>query len=335
MRSIIWIILSLVLIGLAGFTWWKSNEEKKKMEAVSWDRRFAIKDQNSISKVILTKRGAESIVLEKNENAQWRLNGKYDVFPNAINNFLEVASNLSIQSIPPKSAYDGIMREFAAFGIKVQFFDPQGEIIKTYYVGGVTSSEEGLYALMEGSQQPYAVELGKSVANLRYRYDIKLDDWRDRYLFKTEAKDIKTLIVQFPFAAEESFRIENANSKYQLYDAKGIEDKTIDQLKLKKYLSAYGYIGTEAIENNNKDRDSISRLIPYMHITMVGTKGDTSSCAIYPINEQTGHLDLSKEFLTKGELFRLFANRNDGDFFLLQYVNLGAAAMGLSDLKKI
>lgn len=88
-------------------------------------------------------------------------------------------------AIPPKPSYDLIIRDFGSFGLKTQIFGKNDEILKTYYIGGVTNDESGVYFMMEGSKQPYVVSLNKGVSNIRARYDIAAIDWREKLYSKS------------------------------------------------------------------------------------------------------------------------------------------------------
>lgn len=326
-----YIIAALCLLGLILI--WTRYSKDDKMEKLTWDRKFAIDDAKLISKIVLTKKGSEPLVLSQNNN-KWTLNGKYDTYPSPVNNLLEALTKIQMSSIPPKNSYDEIIREFASYALKVQVFDIKGNALRVYYIGGVTDDESGVYMMMEGSKQPYVVKLPAGVSNVRARYDIDEIFWRDRSLFKLDPNQIKQINVIFPFYPQESFTIVNDKVQFVLKDSKGTIVKDVNNSLLKKYLTSYTEVGTESIENTNPERSQISTMTPYMKIAVTLQDGTERLVDIYPINEQTGRIDLSKEFLQGKTFFRMFGNRNDGEFFLLQYSQLGDLAYGLSDFFK-
>lgn len=324
-----YIIAALCLLGLILI--WTQYNNKGKMEKLTWDRKFAIDDVSSISKIILTKKGSEPLVLSHNNN-KWILNGKYDTYASPVNNLLEALTKIQMSSIPPKNSYDEIIREFASYALKVQVFDNNENVLRVYYIGGVTDDESGVYMMMEGSKQPYVVKLPAGVSNVRARYDIEEVFWRDRSLFKIDQNQIKQIKVIFPFYPQESFTVVQEKEQLFLKDYKENSVKDVNKSLLKKYLLSYAEVGTESIENTNPERSQISTMTPYLKIAVTLNNGSESVVDIYPINEQTGKIDLSKEFLQSKTFFRMFGNRNDGEFFLFQYSQLGDLAYGLSDL---
>lgn len=333
MKINIWTILFLVLVALGLGLWWRSYSERKTKEASIWDRDFAVKNVDEIDKIILTKRGSESIVLQRKEK-NWELNSKFDVHPNVISNLLDAIRNVSMVAIPPKPSYDLIIRDFGSFGLKTQIFGKNDEILKTYYIGGVTNDESGVYFMMEGSKQPYVVSLNKGVSNIRARYDIAAIDWREKALFKVVPENIQSVQVDFPFDHQESFKITSRSEKFDLTDLNGNLQKIKDPTTIVRYVNSFSNIGFEAFENTNPERSLISTMTPFMKIKLTTKTMKEIVCDFYPINESTDKLDLSREFLNKGDFFRMFVNRNDGDFILLQYSQLGDASFSLSDFTK-
>jgi hypothetical protein len=75
-------------------------------------------------------------------------------------------------------------------------------------------------------------------------------------------------------------------------------------------------------------RSLISTKIPWCRIAIKSTNlPDSLILSFYPINEEKEEpIDLSPEYLASKKFFRLFVNRSDGDFLLLQ-INQASAVL--------
>ncbi len=329
------ILISFIVLASASWFLWRKINPKSTIDTA--DRKFAIEDARDIHKIFLAKRGADPITLERKQDI-WYVNGKYRVFKSPINNLLDAMTGLSIKSIPPKSAYEGIMKDLAEVGLKVEIYGKNDEKLKTYYIGGVTNDETGVYFLMDGYRQPYIMHLNKKQSNIRHRYDIALDDWRDRSLVPLDPAEITGVEVSYPYQPESSFVIRQIENSYKL-SIPGSSDQHLDGVKskfLRSYIENLCIAQTENFQNRNPERNEIAQMIPFCRIAAGRTGGqDSLIVSLYPINEETEKpVDLSPEFLNRKKFFRFFANRSDGDFLILQIQQISSILRNLEEMKK-
>ncbi|MDQ3141036.1 MAG: DUF4340 domain-containing protein [Bacteroidota bacterium] len=328
------LILVFIFLGLGGISWYFLNSRQTTHSNGSLDRHFAIKDIDNVQKIFLAKRGSSPITLEKNDGI-WYVNGKYKAFPSAIKNLLEVMQHVSMASIPPRPAYEEIMKEFAAFGLKVEAYAAGNKHLKTYYIGGVTNDESGVYFLMDKSVQPYIMHLASTNSNIRYRYDLQLEDWRDRSLFALHESDIQSIKLEYPFHPESSFELLRNKKKFNLVKNGMAQELSILNDPLIQLLPRqFEQVGTEAFENKNPEKETISKIKPYCTIDIELVERERVVVNLYPINEETNEVDMSKDFLVKSSFFRFYAARNDGDFFLVQLRQLSKIMLKYEDFVK-
>ena len=91
-----------------------------------------------------------------------------------------------------------MVSNLATEGIKVEIYDRQDELIKTYYVGGAPPDERGTYMMLEGFEQPYVAHIPGWDGNLRFRYNLVGDEWRSRILFPGELEEIESVSIAYP-----------------------------------------------------------------------------------------------------------------------------------------
>ncbi|NOT37968.1 MAG: DUF4340 domain-containing protein [Saprospiraceae bacterium] len=312
------LILLVIFALLGGLSYYLIKNKSTKTNIDTWDRNFAVKNSEEITKVFLSQKNGNNILLTKNGN-HWIINNKYKVFPNTMQHLLNLLQNIKVNSIPHKNAYSVIMNEFASIGIKVEVYEGE-EKTRTYYVGGVTEDESGLYCLMEGSEQPYIMKDNKAPANLRVRFDIKEVDWRDRSVFSVKTDEISKIKIDYPRNKSMGFTISKNDKSFQLTDS---DNKNIDIKNskiIKNFLSEFEPIQAEAIVNDHRAIDSINNLVPYVSYEIHSKNQATPlQLKLYPVNENVETpVDLREEFLNRKNFFRFYVVRSDGDFLLLQ-----------------
>ncbi|MEP7197573.1 MAG: DUF4340 domain-containing protein [Saprospiraceae bacterium] len=331
------LFLFLLFIALAGSSYYLYKYQNSKANSTSPDRDFAVKDVEGISKIFLGQKNGQNVLLTR-QGDHWIVNNKYRVFPNTMHYLLDAIQNLKVNSIPNKAAYESIMKEMASIGIKVEIYDKKNELMKTYYVGGVTEDEIGLYCLMEGANQPYIMFVNKVPANLRTRFDIAEIDWRDRSLFNVVSSEIESVIVDYPYAHNKGFKILCSDNNYRLFDSNNnpIQDPNINSRIIKTYVDAFEGIQAEAITNQHRAKDSINQIKPYISYSLkLKNKLDTVKLKIYPCPlEGEDAINLDKKFLDEKVFFRFYSLRNDGDMLLFQQSQIQGIFYDLQELIK-
>ncbi|MBK9631375.1 MAG: DUF4340 domain-containing protein [Saprospiraceae bacterium] len=334
-RTFYLIALLFVVLGFA--SWWLITRSDKKVSSNTADRQFAIENEDDIHKIFMVRKGGQAIQLEKKEGV-WYVNDRYIAFLNPIQNLMYALTKVSVKSIPPKAAYEVIMKDLSEVGLKVEIYGKDQEKLKTYYVGGVTDDETGVYFLMEGSRQPYIMYLDKKVANVRQRYELALDDWRDRALIPLRPEDISGIKVEYPYEPERSFIIEQTENKYKLISIAHPESNTemVKSKFLRSYVDNIPLAMIEAYKNTHPAKTQISAKTPYCRIS-VARQGvvDSFFVNLYPVNEeQEEPVDLTPEFLKQRKFFRFFANRSDGDFLIMQIQQIDMILKDYQDMIK-
>ena len=309
-----WLLAALFLLLGAGAYYALQQKKNQTGTHVSPDMDFAVKHPEEITKIFIADRGGRTVTLERMDG-YWLYNGKYKARPTAVQTLLETVASLNVLYIPPKVAEDAMVKSLASEGIKVEIYGKGGERIKTYYVGGVTNDERGTYMIMEGAEQPYMVHVPTFIGQLRVRYMLGDDNWRDRAVFADKAADIQSLAIEYPQQKSESFRIEKSDGEQ--YNVKPMFSTTApSQLPQKKgvaegYLLQFENLGAEGFETSNPLRDSVTALVPFAIVTLKKTDGSEKQARFWPVSIQ--HRP------TTGEPFvvRYFTDLNNGESFLL------------------
>ena len=311
-RTLLMVVLFLVM---GGTVWYfLANKKKQAGSYVSWDMDFAVKNTDNIGKIFIADRTGNTVTLEQ-KGKVWQYNGKHPARPSAVQTLLETISQVNVLNIPPNGAVPVMVKEMAAAGIKVEIYDLDGKNIKTYYVGGVTNDERGTVLMMEGSEQPYMVHIPGFIGQIRMRFLLRDDDWRDKAIFREKPEEIQSVSVEYPQRKNESFKLEKTGEA--AYDVQPYFSTTTAMRSPQRkgvaeaYLVQFEQMVAEAFETQNPLRDSVKALVPFVIVTMKKTDGQEKKLRFWPVDVETGRD--GKNFVS-----RYFTDVNNEDFMLTQ-----------------
>lgn len=324
--TLILLFLFLVLGGAA--IWYLYQPEDEKTTLAGADRRFAVEDISQVHKIFIADREGNRSTLER-QGKHWVYDGKYKARPTVMEPLLEAIQRIQVRYKPPKAAVDNMVRALATQGLKVELYDKSNKLIKAYYLGGATADERGAFAIIEGADQPYVVDLPAWEGNITVRYSRRGDEWRDKMLFAHELEDIQSVAIEYPRQRNESFRLEAGSDGYEVkpfYDITPEIRRPYREGSAETFLMTFEKLSAEEFVNNHSDRDSILQLLPFSIITLVTKQGDTTQVKLYPVIPETYVTQdvQTGEFVRAGggEIERYYANLNEQDLLIAQHLLL-------------
>lgn len=326
------LILLLLFLFLGGATFWYLNsdsEMESKMTVLQSERDFAVPAEE-VHKIFIADREGEKTTLER-RNGYWQYNGKWRANRFVMESLLDAIGRIQMKYKPPVASLDLMIKDLATQGIKVELYDKRNNLLKAYYVGGGTADERGTHIMLEGANQPYVGHLSGWEGNLRFRFNKKGLEWRDKTVFSYEVEDIKAVSVEYPLQKNKSFKLEKKGKEYNIEPFYDITPKTNHAYKIgsaEVYLEGFENLGAEAFENENEIRDSISQLEPFSIVTLTDVKGNTKEMRLHPIYPKDA-VDLETgKVIPAGGVERYFANLSNGDFMLIQHRVFGKVLWG-------
>ncbi|TAK37100.1 MAG: DUF4340 domain-containing protein [Saprospiraceae bacterium] len=317
MKKNYWLIIIFLLLG--GLTTWYFLDGKSGTSSsnLGWDRNFKVEDPGEIQKIFIAKRNGITTTLER-QGDHWMVNGTYKASPNVMENLLKTMTQLELKYVPPAAAISNIVSELGARGIKVEIFNKAGEKIKAYYVGGVTADARGTYMIQEGSEQPMVMALPMMDGQIRTRYDLTGDSWRDRTVFSYQPKDISAVSIEYPMQRNKSFKLKRVGNSFEVtpfYDNTPVINRPVDKSSVEAFLMGFKSLVAENFVNESTKKDSLSRLVPFSVISVTDSKGEqriASLTQMYRIDAATGE--------RKADIVeRYHAFVNSGDLMLVQH----------------
>lgn len=316
------LILSALVLLLGSLAAWYLFSGKGNSTVAGNDRQFAVKETENIQKIFLADRKGNTTTLERKADS-WIYDGKWQVRETAIKNLLEAIRNVEMMYKPSTAAVPNMVKSLASEGIKVEIYDRQNRLMKSYYVGGATADETGTYMILEGAEQPYVTYIPGWTGNLRYRYSLQGEDWRDRTVLAFDPENISSVSVEYPKQQNQSFILEKKGSQYQVkpfYELTPVIRKPYRDRSAESYLTGFVQLGAEAFENNNPVRDSIAQLVPFAIVRLKDAEDRETEVRFHPIFLQNKYQDVqSGQYLNAPPVERYYAEvPTTGDFFLVQ-----------------
>jgi hypothetical protein len=309
-----------VVLGLLAFLLLKQSGPKSTLTGA--DRKFAVSNINDVHQVFIADRSGNTTTLER-KDGYWLYNGQWKTRPTAISNLLDAIEKIDILYKPSQAAVPNMVKSLAAQGIKVEIYDRNQKLLKAYYVGGATPDETGVFIIMEGAEEPYVGYIPGWTGNLRYRYSMKGDDWRDRSLLAFNPEQITSVTVDYPKQQNKSFVLSKMNQQYEvkpLYDYAGANVKTYRERSAESFLVGFEKLAAEAFENNNPARDSIARQLPFVIISVTDDQGNKAEARFHPIFNNDLYQDPKTGLYSENPLAeRYYVDVvSSGDFMLVQ-----------------
>ena len=181
--------------------------------------------------------------------------------------------------------------------------------------------------MLAGSGQPYDIDIMGWQGTLRPRFMMEEEDWRDRSVFTTKAKDIQSVSVEYfnEKTKHHSFKIDlNDKGEYAIapLHTANKETKTLGQPvkgKILHYLKGYEATVAENFINTFSKRDSIIQTIPFCQIKLTDKKGKIKDVKLFPIPVEIETSANDGQLLRK-EVERYHASiDDDADFMLVQH----------------
>jgi hypothetical protein len=315
------IILLILLLGLCALAWWAYQRNAGGTTLSSYEGTFAIPDTNMIDKVSMVDRNGKKLTVERKEG-YWLVNDKYPAEPVIVTELLRTLSLLEIKFIPPKSMISNILKSLGTHGRRVDIWDRKGQLLKTYYVGGVTPDGMGTFFLMEGSDQPFVVTMKYFVGSVSVRYHLDEKDWRDLSLLPLAGKEVVRFSMEYPRQREKSFSLEKEKDQWKVdpyYELSPRNPGRVDQDMVETYLRDIRKLKIEGFMNENPQKDSIARMLPFCTIRLTTDAGEDLALSLHPLTptDRKGNI-LVMEDGTPSPILRYQVSTNWGDFMQVQ-----------------
>jgi hypothetical protein len=319
-------LLSVLLIVL-GIFYFGGNYYKDTFASVEFTQFAVEQPQKTLKRIFLADRENNLALLEKQNDGSWKYTNKtsgktYNASPNAINNLLETIEKVRVRNRVPNPSIKTVLRGIGTIGVKVELYDMNNKKIRTYYVGGPADGSQGTFAVVEGSDIPYVLNVPGFNGTIDTRFTAKEPALRDRAIVRHNTKDLESMQVEY-FAPEQrpySFKLElGVNAKVKpLYSDKEFPQSSLRKDYVDIYLSDFNVLSAEMILYKKELRDSIIKTPPFARVSYkYKGKNEEKTMTLYPvINSSYDRGDGMQG--NRQKLIRYYVDIDEDNFFLTQ-----------------
>lgn len=284
MRRNIILAIVLLVLGYIAYKIVEKNRVSRTMSDLKEERDFTIDDNQEIKKIILKRVGEEPIRFTKISNAEWKLNDKYRANEVMVGYMIQVLKKAKIHSIPSKNAHNNIHNYLKSKGITVEVFNQNEELIKKIHIGSDLQGGESTYFLKDGYAQAYAMELPGLGGGLRSRFEQKVENYRDIFIYREPSETIQSISVDYSGDPSASYIISKTAAGF---DIKPLDNNTspvngvANENKLKTYISFFESLGAESLYNEYEGKSTVIQSIPFCTVKVERTDGETKEYRYY------------------------------------------------------
>jgi len=321
-----YIILAIILL-LIVLLW--QMKFKNSNSSLAYD--FAVTDTTSITKIFIADLKGNSISLDRMED-NWQINNRYKVRNNAMHIILKTIKNISVQRPVPESSYNGVIKDLATNGVKIEIYQNLNKKpTKTYTIGSNTADHTGTYMLLANQEQPYIMHIIGFNGIMGPRYGLQGQEvnsivWRDKNIFNLNAKEIASITLINERGQDSSFTIKNEDGNLLLFNHQKKEVKA-QQKALGQYLNFFKKINCESFKNNNiREKLEESKKL---YSLIVAHQNGVDSLSIYQMREEGKPRTKQEQYTVE----RMYAILNSGDVMLIQNYVFNKLLITIDELK--
>lgn len=278
-NTLVFLLVFLVIGGVAAYFMLQQKKTTLNVDA----QDFAIKDTGTVFKVRLTDKSGNVSVLEKKAPGTWMLNDKYKAQKSQIKTLLETMKLVQVKNPVPLAARDNVIKIMATSATKMEAYDKDGELIKSYYVGGTTPDELGTFMLMENANEPFVTHIPGFFGYLSTRYLAAEREWRSSEIFALNPSTITEVAVRYHQRPDASFKLTvKGNNFYITPFQGGAAEQQVSDMNAKRLLAGYKDIKFEQFPDiTPQKRDSILASRPLITVNVYAQGSTPPTLMLY------------------------------------------------------
>lgn len=318
-KTLIGILILTVLGGIAYYTSVERGTGTIKPDL----HDFAVEDTAGITKVFLADKFGQTILLERENADEWKLNSEYKARKDLMDLLLKTIMRVEMKAPVSKQAHDNIVKLLAGKSTKVEIYKGS-EKVKTYYVGDATKDNMGTYMLLEGSATPFICHIPGFTGYLTPRFLTRELEWRDTEIFDYHLAEMAEVELTFHQNPERSFKITHSEDRtvelFKTYpEVQRVE--SMDTVFVKRYMVGFRNIRFEGIQPYDEGRvDSIVNSPPYFTLRVRNRNGQEHTVTSYRIPADPDDVQLYEDKLEwDPDRMHAVLNGNEDEILLIQY----------------
>ena len=143
----------LLVLLLAGTAFYYISDKKEAKSSIEEDWVMHIENPDEIHRIFIADREGGKVNIERGDK-YWTYNDKYNANPNVVAGVLNAITKIRLKNRPAPTAIPNMIKTLSTKSMKVIIYDKNDEVMKSFYIGGVTPDELGTFMILEGSDNP-------------------------------------------------------------------------------------------------------------------------------------------------------------------------------------
>lgn len=326
---------SLILLTAVVLTFFLVLKKKNEKTFTEKDTAFAIEKVETIGKVYMADLSNNEVRLDKLSDGSWQVNGKYIAREDQIDLLMSTLRKISVRHPVSRAAHNNIVKDMATQNTRVEIYDLDNKLIKSFLVGSPAADSKGNYMKLDKSDFLFVVQIPGFDGHLGSRFFLDEKEWRSRAIFKYDFNEIIEIKVDYAEDLSNSFvvkKIKRDSITVNPINGSAMKGYT-DPRALAAYVNYYTDIHAEAFLNEYPGKDTVLATKPYVTITVKDFSGNSNDVNIYrkKVGKRTKMQIDTEGNPLEFDTERSYATINGGkDFVLIQDFVFGKLLMKYS-----
>jgi len=285
MKKIIVLVVALAILAGLGYyaTTLMDKSGKSDLELID----FAVKDIESVDKIIITDKQDRSYTLLK-KGKDWTSADGACVTRESVDWVLDAFKNIRFRGYLTDKSVDHFTKLMSAQHIKVEIFQ-NGEWTKTWYIGPSTQDHAGQIMLLDSKEEgkssvPVEMKLNNMHGIIDPRFHADPFQWQCTDIFRLSMEKIKSVNVKFNDEPARSFKVTKNGQKIDVYQQGKLLPDVAPQdayRYLNNYQKVHWLVANYVLDD--KGVDSLKRTTPFCVLTLAETSGKSTQLKLYRI----------------------------------------------------
>jgi hypothetical protein len=329
MKKIITLIAAIILV--SGLAWYAYDLYKHKDRSDTELIDFAIKDINSIDRIIIKDKQGYEFELEKKAGT-WTSPQSDCVPTENVEFILEAFKNIEFKGYLPKNSMDHHLKVMASQHISVKIYQ-NGDWVKTWYLGSSTPDHYGQIMLLDSdefgkSDYPVIMKIKNLSGMIEPRFYGDARKWACTEIFELEMDQIQEVDVSYNDVKDRSFKVKKGNEGYNVFQQEKLL-AGVDQKMVFKYLNQFKNIhyNIANYELNKEQIDSLKKTTPFVQLKLTQTDKTVTKLRMFRIKASAPQENEFGETTDK-DVNNFWCELNNGEIVKCQYYALSPILYG-------
>lgn len=247
-------LAGLTVLTLVVF-WWVQPENRLNID----EDAFRVPGLNEISRVELAS--DTGVVKLAFDGARWRVNDRFDADGSMIRVLFATLQQATPKRPVSRSGRDSVFSAVSESGIKVSLYAGD-DLRKEFFAGGNAAKTQAFFADPE-TREVYVMTIPGYRVYVSGILELGVNGWRDKFVFRFNWRNFKSLAARFPGKPSENFTVEKMTD---FFGIPGLSQT--DTSRLNTFLDNLSLLTVDEYLSEPKLTDSLKGVAPDMEITV-------------------------------------------------------------------